>query len=73
MVPKIMAERFPIFHFFLILKSTYYQLATSDGNAIFWHKGATPTHFHPIPPTKKDTRTLSELVLIIIIWMTFHL
>ncbi|KAL5649568.1 hypothetical protein ACJX0J_040377, partial [Zea mays] len=21
----------------------------SDGNALFWHKGAMPTHFHPIP------------------------
>jgi hypothetical protein len=29
----------------LMLKFTYYQLATSNGNALFWHKGATPTHF----------------------------
>jgi hypothetical protein len=68
-----LAERFLIFHFFKVLKFTYYKLATNDGNALFWHKGATPTHFQPIPPTRKDTRTLSGLVLIIIVWMTFHL
>jgi hypothetical protein len=35
---KFLVERFPIFQFFLLLKFTYYRLATSDGNALFGTK-----------------------------------
>jgi hypothetical protein len=48
-------------------------LVLVGNNAHFWHTGATPTHFHT-KPTRKDTRTLNGLVIIIIMetWTAFQ-